>query len=73
MKPKRMLVVRCSDDCLDEQISFLHTFLELLGFSLEFADGFTKADFVESFCGCDFLFDYIYLAGHSNEDLFGSG
>ena len=67
MKLKRMLVVRCSEDFIDEQITFLHNFLELLGFELFFVDGLLELNFKE----CKYMFDYLYLTGHSNEDSFG--
>lgn len=72
MKTKRMLVVKCSDDFSDEQIVFLHSFLELLCFDLKYDVGFNKTDFINAFSGCDFMFDYVYLVGHSNEDVFGN-
>jgi hypothetical protein len=72
MSIKRMLVVRCSDDFSDEQIKFLHAFLELLGFDLKYDEGFNETDFTNSFSSCGFMFDYVYLVGHSNEDVFGN-
>lgn len=67
-----MLIVRCSPEFQDSQIVFLHSFLEVMGIHLVYADAYSKQNFIDSFSECDFMFDYVYLTGHSNEDVFGT-
>jgi hypothetical protein len=73
LRPNKLLLIKVSDDFLDSQISFLHHFCEMMCLELSYVDVKSKEDLLYALNNqCDFTYNYIYLAGHSNEKVFGN-
>lgn len=73
MQPNKLLLIKVSDDFLDSQISFLHSFCEMMCLELYYIDVKSKEDLKYALNNqCDYKYNYIYLAGHSNQEIFGS-
>ena len=67
------MLIKVSDDFLDSQICFLHYFCEIMCLELSYIDVKSEDDLLYVLNNqCDYTYNYVYIASHSNQKLFGN-